>query len=93
MTNRLFPRPESNFTNFNSQRPANSSRQQHLAFAADLERQILEFEQRHAMQTCDPSIPQQRISNVASTAHAESEPCLFDDFGLVQGLEIDVRWM
>jgi hypothetical protein len=93
MINRLSARPGSSFTNSNSERPFDFAREQHLKFSADLDGQILELEQRHALQTCAPQIPQQRINTNASTAHDEREPCTFDDFGLVQGLEIDVSWM
>lgn len=93
MINRLFARPQSNFTHPNSQRPVNFARERHLTFAADLDRQMLECEQRHAVKTYVPSIPRHRIGTAASTPHVEIESCMFDDFGLVQGLEIDVRWM
>jgi len=66
------------------------SREQHLTFTADLDEKILVLEHRHTNKTCVPAIPQQRISTVEPTT---DEPCTFDDFGLVQGLEIDVRWM
>jgi len=91
MTNRLYSRPKTNFTNPQPERPFNFAKEQHLTFAADLDGQILELEQRFASKTCAPPIPQQRISTASS--NAESEPCTFDDFGLVQGLEIDVSWM
>ena len=89
MTNRLFPRPTSNFTNLNSQAAFNFDPEQHHAFAAELDRQILELENRHAIKTCAPPVPQERIG----AADGEYESCTFDDFGLVQGLEIDVSWM
>jgi hypothetical protein len=93
MTNRIFAQPESHPTVPNSERPINFHYEQHFAFAADLDRQLLELEQIHAVNPCDCSIPQQRTSTAASTARVEVEPCRFDDFGLVQGLEIDVRWL
>lgn len=92
MTNRLFPRPASNFTNLSSERPFNFDQEQHLTFTADLDGQLLELEKRHAIKKCATPIPQQRINTVAST-DGEYAPCAFDDFGLVQGLEIDASWM
>jgi len=93
MTNRLFARPASNFTHPQPERPFNFAKEQHLIFTADLDGQILELEQRFASKTCASPIPQQRISTASSNADNEPEPCKFDDFGLVQGLEIDVQWM
>ena len=103
MTNRLLTRLASNFTrltsnsnNSNSEPPFNFARDQHVTFTADLDRQMLQLEKRHGNKADAPPIPQQRISTVASTvenADGEFEPCTFDDFGLVQGLEIDVSWM
>ena len=93
MTNRFFSRPTSNFTTPQTERPFNFTKEQHLTFTADLDGQIFELEQRFASKTCTPPIPQQRLGNVASDTDGEFEPCTFDDFGLVQGLEIDVSWM
>ena len=93
MTNRFFSRPTSNFTTPQPERPFNFSKEQHLTFTADLDGQIFELEQRFASKTCTPPIPQQRLGTVASNTDGECEPCTFDDFGLVQGLEIDVSWM
>lgn len=93
MTNRLFAHVASNFTNTNPEPPFKFARKQHLTFTADLDGQILELEQRHASKACAPPIPQQRIGIAASTTDGECEQCTFDDFGLVQGLEIDVQWM
>lgn len=89
MTNRLFPRPTSNFTNLNSEQPFNFDPEQHNTLAADLDRQMLELEKRYAIKTCAPPILQERIG----AADVEYESCTFDDFGLVHGLEIDVSWM
>ena len=89
MTNRLFPRPTSKFTNLNSEAAFNFDPEQHRAFAADLDGQMLELEKRHAIKTCAPPIPQERMG----AEHGKYDSCTFDDFGLVQGLEIDVSWM
>ena len=94
MTNRFFSRPTSNFTNPRPERPFYFATEQHLTFSADLDGKILELEQRHTSKTCASPIPQQRINTASSNADSsKSEPCTFDDFGLVQGLEIDVSWM
>ena len=93
MANRLFERFNSSFTNSNSQRARNFSRTEHLLFAAVLDGQLLELEKRHTNQTCAPPDPQQRISDTLPADPQTTERCSFDDFGLVEGLEIDVSWM
>ena len=93
MTNRLFDRSTSDLNSRNSVRPFNFALKQQLAFDAELESQLLELEQRFVSKPCVPLLPEQRM-NTASTATDDAcEPCTYDDFGLVEGLELDVSWM
>ena len=93
MINRLFARATSNITIPNSEHPFHFAKEQHLKFSADLDGQMLELERRHACKTCAPLIPQQRINTVEPIVECPVESVTYDDFGLVQGLQIDVSWM
>jgi len=57
-----------------------------------MEALMLALEQRHVSEKC-ASFERRRVSDVSPIAKDQFEPCAFDDFGLVQGLEIDARWM
>ena len=96
MINRLFARPNSSLsylTRRNPVRPFNFALKQQLAFVADLEAQLQELELRFASNSCPPPIPQQRIDAAAYEPEDVNEPCTYDDFGLVEGLDLDVSWM
>lgn len=89
MINRVFPERAGSpfsFTGRNFARPFDFATKEQLAFAIELERQLLELEQRFANKACADPIPQQRMGG-------DCEPCTYDDFGLVEGLELDVSWM
>ena len=77
----------------NSERPFNFAAKQQLMFAADLEEQLVELEQRYVSKPCASPVPQQRINTAVATADSDCEPCTYDDFGLVVGVELDVCWM
>ena len=96
MINRFFDRPNfysNGYSSENSELPFNFALKQQLLFADDLEEQLLELERRFATKPCPPPIPQQRIDAAAFTTESACEPCTYDDFGLVVGLELDVSWM
>ena len=93
MTNRLFDHSTSLLSSRSSVRPFNFALKQQLAFAAEIEAQLLELEQRFASEPCTALFPQQRMDAAASAINDAYEPCTYDDFGLVEGLELDVSWM
>ena len=92
MTNRFFPSHVTVFPNCVADSKPGFDKDQYQALSIELDLQLLELEQR---QSCKTIIFQDRQENVAATvgAGSETEPCTYDDFGLVQGLEIDVSWM
>lgn len=96
MTNRFFDRQNSCFRDLNrrnSVRPFNFAFKQQRAFVAELEQQLLELEKQFATQRCVPPIPQQRTSTAVSASDSQCHRCTYDDFGLVEGLDLDVSWM
>ena len=105
MTNRIFARSNSNVVSRNSElnfeQPFNFALKHQLAFSAELESQLLKLEQRFLSNLCTLPTVQQRLSlgvtAIVSDANVSDagaiEPCTYDDFGLVEGLELDVHWM
>jgi len=93
MTNRLFDRRTPILNSRNFERPVNFTLKEQLAFTAELESQLLEFERRFVNNSCAPLVPRQRINAASSVTGNACEPCTYDDFGLVEGLELDVSWM
>ena len=91
MINSIFDRSKSKFTHRNSERPFDIAGKQQLAFAADLEQELRELERRFTSNFCALSFDQQNAD--ATTTQGVSEPCTYDDFGLVEGLALDVDWM
>ena len=88
----MIDRPTSPPSNPNSERPLNFAGRHHLRFSVEMEALMLALEQRHVSEKC-ASFERRRVSDVSPIAKDQFEPCAFDDFGLVQGLEIDARWM
>ncbi len=93
MTNRFFDHANSNLLNPTSERPFKFARQQHLELSAKIDGLMLELERRYSSEKRVAPIARDRFSTVMFTTDDVPEPSQFDDFGLVQGLEIDVRWM
>lgn len=96
MINRIFARSKSNFNSRNSERPFNFTLKQQLAFDAEMDQQLLDLERRFTSDQCAICFAQQQLNTAASATDGSdgaSEPCTYDDFGLVEGLELDVNWM
>jgi hypothetical protein len=65
---------------------------QDLAFAADLQQQLLKLEERFAREAC--SHRDAHNSVLAEPAlDCRCQRCTYDDFGLVEGLDLDPNWM
>ena len=104
MTNRIFTRSNSNFANrssdlipkLNSEQPFNFAVKRQLAFSAELETQLLELEQHFVSNLRALPSAQQRLSSAAVAIVSDDNacgPCTYDDFGLVEGIDLDVHWM
>lgn len=81
MINRIFTNPKSNLAVLNTDHSFSFSRKQQLATFVKLDEQMLKFEKRYLCRT------------PASHASSTIEPCTYDEFGLLAGVELDVSWM
>ena len=93
MTNRILDRSTSNVTRRNSELPFNFALKQQRAFVTELEQDLLELERRFTSNQCALCFAQQALNNATTATDSASEPCTYDDFGLVEGLDLDVSWM
>ena len=93
MTNRIFGRSTKIFARRNFVRPFDFDLKQQLVFSAELDQELRELERRFTSKQCAICFVQQDLGTAATASEGASEPCTYDDFGLVEGLDLDVSWM
>jgi len=93
MTNRFFARPVTYFAISRFDLTLRFNDDRHQAFGAELAEQLVELEQRQEGHTSMLLVDQKTAAASDNPCGDADQPCTYDDFGLVQGLEIDVRWI